>query len=144
MHDLFKIYYLITAYLPRKLPSTKEELSHIRYVLTHYYGLEDRSDIWLTIFGNLTSRPAISLWFYYGQLNAVGRRMDINKLLHQEKLIEIKKLEDRLEELTKRAQVDEQNRATMQKGTPDLQGNLQSVQGSEEGVVSNPELIRLY
>ncbi len=129
---MLNIYYLLTAYLPRRLPSTKEELARLREVLVNHYGLEDRSDIWLTIFGNLSSRPATSLWFYYGQLNAVGRRMDINKLVHQEKLIEIKKLEDRLEELTKKAK--EHDGAAVQEGTPDLQGELPGMSGAEEGM----------
>lgn len=96
-----ELFYWLTTYLPRKIPTDSVSLSRLKHILMKYYNVPNQADCWLTIYGQLHSIPAIRLRKSYGHLANAAKRLAINKLVQEEKLLEIKKLEARLEEIAK-------------------------------------------
>ncbi len=91
--SLKKLWYKLTAYIPRRLPLTEKEYDDFVYIVTNYYGLVLDSTVLLTVIGQMTARPASSLRFSYGSVVNAGKRMHINKALQAKKVIEIAKLQ---------------------------------------------------
>ena len=95
-----RLYYFVSAPIPRRIPRTDAELEALLDILTRYYGLENASDVRLTVCGQLTALPPTKMRKSYGSLANAGKRLRINSMLQSRKQVEIKKLEDRLKELT--------------------------------------------
>ena len=93
-----KAYYHLTAYVPRKLPKDHLQLNEMREVLELYFGLPNRHDVWLTVYGQITSTPSTSLRKSYGSIANAAKRLQVNKVAHEQKLIAIEALKVMLEE----------------------------------------------
>lgn len=94
-----KVYYHLTAYVPRKLPTDQAEIVAFKETLQLYFGLDDRHDVWLTVYGQITSTPATKLRKSYGEIaNAARRHSVINPLAQNQKIATIKALEGMLKE----------------------------------------------
>lgn len=105
---IFKAYYLLTAYIPRRLPRTVDEFYSLQYTLITYYGLEDREDVWLAVCGHITSTPATKLRKSYADLANPGKRLSINKIAQDQKQFYISELENKLKEATEKLVRDEE------------------------------------
>ncbi len=100
-HYLFKGYYQLTAAFPRRMPSTPEEFEKTKSILINYFGLDDRPDIWLTVCGQLTGTKATSIRKPYKDLANAAKRLNINLVAHNKKLVAISELNAKLELVAK-------------------------------------------
>lgn len=97
---LLKLYYLLTAHIPRQLPRNKKELEELAYILINYYGLPDKPDVWFTVSGQITSTPATKTRKPYSHIVNAARRLGVNALARALREDMIKKHEDQLKALT--------------------------------------------
>lgn len=130
MSELVKYYYRLTAWVPRKMPETKEQLEHLRKVFVEAFGLEDSHQVFYTVFANIASVKGTSIRIRYGQLVNIAKRLEINKLLQDQKVLEYN------EHLaTIKINEEPANTDTLPIGTSDNSGELQALQESPSGVV---------
>lgn len=132
--DLFRgLFHGLTGHLPRLLPATDSEVLELKQTLIKHYGLEDRPDVWLTIFGQLAGRPITSNRISYKRLQTAGLRLTSNAIIKKHKDLEIEKLHARLKEIT-----EEMGReATLSSQASDIQGDVQALPSLKEGMVSD-------
>jgi uncharacterized protein YerC len=88
--DMARLYYYLTAHIPRPMPESKEDLERLKEIFIKYYGLEDSPTVWYTVFANIASVKA-------NKITNIAKRLDINKLLQDQKQIEYQKQIDSLE-----------------------------------------------
>ncbi len=104
-----KLYYLLTAYVPRKLPSDEWEYDDLKGILIKYFGLkQDDPKTWLTVAGHIQSTPTYKMTCSYGLLANVAKRLTVNKLAQEHKILETARLnallQAKMEEEAKRMQ----------------------------------------
>ncbi len=68
------IFYRLTSRIPRRLPQTKEEYEHLKYVLIQYFGLAEDPTTWYTMASEITGTPRHQLYRSYRGLANVGIR----------------------------------------------------------------------
>lgn len=137
LHLIEGKYYALTANWKRPFPHDEESFNRMRRVLQEHFGLEDASDVWITVYGQLLSAPILTKRFTYENLATAGLRLRLNKFINDKKGIEIEKLHAKLQEAVEKLNVE----PAVQTGTHDLQGDLQGLQEPSEGVVlhANPD-----
>lgn len=84
------------------MPTSKLEIAKLKTILITYFGLEDRSDTWLTVCGQLTAIPISKRRISYQRLAIAAERLLINALIQEEKLVEYEKLEAKLKSTMKK------------------------------------------
>jgi len=94
---MFKLYYLLTAYIPRKLPTTPLEYAQLKDILVDYYGVPNDAAAWITVAGQITSTQANKLRKSYGAIANAAKRLEINKLASEQKAVEMARFQDKLE-----------------------------------------------
>lgn len=95
------LYYKFTAYVPRRLPTDEAQWDSLRHVLRTYYGVPNTLEVWITVAGQITGTPTSRIRRSYGFLANTGKRLGINKVIHEEKQKMMKVYNDRLETLVK-------------------------------------------
>lgn len=75
-----RLFYHLTAYLPRRLPATELQLEHFKRVMTQFYGLPDEPQVWVLVSGQITSTPSHRLRKAWGHIANSAKRININKL----------------------------------------------------------------
>lgn len=103
---LLQAYFFLTSSYPRLLPRNETEFDNLKRVLHKYYSLEDDPTTWITVSGQITGVPPTSVRKSYGSLANAARRLRINQVAHQKKLVEIEKIELRLKEATEKLAKD--------------------------------------
>lgn len=83
---LTKLYYRLTAYVPRKIPSTPDEYQTLVHVLINAYGVPDDPKSWATVAGHLTSVPATKLRYPWGSLANAAKRLQTNALAQHQRM----------------------------------------------------------
>lgn len=96
----FKVYYHLTAYVPRKLPRDYDQFMKLKSIMVKYYGLEDRPDVWFTVSGQISSTDAHKSRKPYGYMVNAAKRLETNRVAREAKLYFNKLNEDRIKELT--------------------------------------------
>lgn len=124
----------LTASYPRLMPRTDQEFSELRSNLVNHFGLEDRPDVWLTVCGQIAGQPITTRRISYKRLATAGSRLDINALVKKQKDIEIGKLHARLEEIARQMK-DEETKSTVPEQALDIQGDVQALPSTSEGMV---------
>lgn len=79
-----KLFFFLTTYYPRKLPTNEGQWDKMREVLHTYYGVPDDLQVWATILGFIGSVPASTIRRSYGYFANVGKRTLINKAIKEE------------------------------------------------------------
>ena len=95
---IIRAYYHLTAYIPRRLPTDHAELNDFRGTLQQYFGLEDKHEVWLTVYGHIQSTPATSLRKSYGSIANAAKRLQVNKTAQEQKIVAIQALQLMLKE----------------------------------------------
>lgn len=95
-----KIYYHLTAYFPRKLPQTEEELVALRDTLIRFYGLEDKVEVWYTIAGQISAARPTQIRKPYAHLVNAAKRLKTNTLAQRLKEVIIEAHEQRINKIT--------------------------------------------
>lgn len=139
MNSIIRTYYRLTAFIPRPLPRTENEFLDLKAKLIHYFDVQDRPDIWMTVCGQMTSLAPVKTRISYQRLVNVAKRLDINGVVHNQKVLENGKLMARLKELTDKMADEEKNNSAMPDGSPDIQGAVHLVPEPESRLVSNSE-----
>lgn len=85
-HFFKKLYYVLTFYMPRRLPKNLEELMKMKEIFITYYGLEDRPDIWFTVCGQISATPATHLRKPYSDMVKAAKRLAVNRLARDAKI----------------------------------------------------------
>jgi hypothetical protein len=130
MKALIKTYYKLTGKIPRRLPQTPEEFDRIKKILIETYNLEDSPQVWYTVASHMASTHPAEIKRSYEALANIAKRMKINGILQDQKLLAEKALKDKMEELAKKAAEEAQkleapqevsNNEDVQAGTHDPQ-----------------------
>ena len=98
MNALNKLYYLLTTYIPRKLPTTPLEYARFKDILVDAYGVQNDPIAWITVAGQVTSTQTNKLRKSYGAIANAAKRLEINKLASEHRSEEYAALNKRLEE----------------------------------------------
>lgn len=88
MSEFLKTYYKLTAWFPRKMPENIQELEALRKVFVEAFGLEDSNQVFYTVFANIASVKATSIRIRYDHVTNIAKRLNINKLLQDQKILE--------------------------------------------------------
>lgn len=98
---LIKAYYVLTAYVPRKLPRTEEEFMFLRSILIGCYDVKDEAPTWMTVAGQITSTPGHKLRKPWGHIANSAKRLGVNKLAQSYRMAFEDALKKSLEDQTK-------------------------------------------
>lgn len=98
-----KLYYLLTAHMPRKLPTNLESYQNLMGVLVAYYDVPNEPKAMATIASYICSVPAKKLRASYASLVNPAKRLEINHLANEQKNIALVKLKDKLEKAMQEA-----------------------------------------
>ncbi len=82
-----KLYYILTALIPRNLPRNESDWDRLKWALTNYFGLPDSDEVWYTIVSHVCSLPLSYPYtkVSYSYLAAVGNKLSVNKTAEVEK-----------------------------------------------------------
>lgn len=97
-----KSYYRLTAYLPRALPVTANEIEGLRHILIMYFGLDWDEPTNYTFLSQLTAGHPTSLRKSYGSMANACKKLKLAKLVSEEKELANERNRLRLEELIKK------------------------------------------
>ena len=108
-----RLYYRLTAYWPRPLPTSPREFKHLLHVLHHYYDVPREPQALAVIAGVICSTQPTQVTKAWGHIANAAKRLKINKLANDLKLEAIAALESRLAELAKTQSESEQAKTTV-------------------------------
>ena len=77
------LWYQLTAYLPRLLPTTPEQYERLKHVLIHAYGVPDEPPVWILVSGQISSVPAQKIRLAWGLIANAAKRMQINQFMRE-------------------------------------------------------------
>lgn len=139
MGPLAKIYYQLTSWYPRPMPTTQEEVDKVMSVFVQAFGLEEDEQTFYTVLSNMHAIKGTSTRFYYGSLLSIAKRLKINSLLNERKKLVMQQHLDKIKKANEEQQPSEPDHESdlklMQAGTPSVPTELPSVQEPEVGVV---------
>lgn len=125
-----RLYYHLTAYVPRRLPATPEEFEHFKAVLIHCFGLSDEPVTWVTVSGQITSTPGDRLRKPWGTIANNVRRLRINNLAMGHKHAALEQLNQQLQVAVKaeseRIQAEEAHAQKANQEQPEADADAQS------------------
>lgn len=101
MNKLTKLYYHLTAYVPRKLPTTEAELLAMVEILKSAYGVKDEPQTYAMLAGCITSTPNHSIRRSYGYIVNSIHRLRINALAQSYRIAAIEELKYKVEQAVK-------------------------------------------
>lgn len=125
MNGFRRVYYRLTAYVPRRLPHTNAEYERFLAVLKDAYGVPDEPTAWATVGGQIKSTEARRLRKPWGHIANAAKRLQINATAHNLQIMAQAQLDAKLKEAVER-EVD-QLKAQADKEVPPPD---ESVQGS--------------
>lgn len=134
------VWYWLTAYVPRPLPTDHDEYLSFKQALHHYFGLDDNDHVWMTVASQIHSNPPTSLYRSYGKIANAAKRLKVNAIAQDQKLLALSNLETKLrekaEKLSKEAEVDGTTKLTdVLEGTFHSGGEVPSLPELKEGMV---------
>ena len=103
---LKKIYYHLTAYIPRRLPSSEAEFMKLKDILINYYDVLDEPQTYHMLAGQITSVPATKIRKPYGELANAIKRLKINSLAQCYRIYAQKEMEAKMASLAEEQQKD--------------------------------------
>lgn len=106
------------------LPVTEAEFLLLKENLTQYHGVTDKPEVWYTIASHIQSQKPSQVTITLKELANVGRKVIINQVAQDQKLIEADKIQRKLEEVALKvaieAKQEERNRErTLEVPEPD-------------------------
>lgn len=96
MNRALKLYYKLTGPIPRKLPSTPEELIKFKKIMVEGYGVPDNEKCLLTLYGHV--QKFVSSHHSYRHLAIVAKHLNVATLMQEERSRIIVQLEQKLKE----------------------------------------------
>lgn len=102
-----RLWLLLTAGWPRKLPQTLDEWNSLKERLHLYFGVEDEPTRWYTVAGYVMSTPPGSMRRSLSYLANVANRLHVNQLAQDQRELATIEGKRRLEEAAKKVVEDE-------------------------------------
>lgn len=130
-----KLYYLLTAYIPRQLPQTQEQFEEVRAIMIKYYGLEDDPKITYTLAAQLMAGKPTSLRRSYGAMANATKKLGIAKMVQDLKSLAVNQEKINLEAKSK-ASLAEGSNGSMPERAYDIQTDVSVMQSPEGQLVS--------
>ena len=100
MNSISKLWYHLTAYLPRRLPDTPQKYERMKRVLIHAFGLPDDAPVWALVSGQISSQHPHKLRMAWGNIANAAKRIGINNLAQDQRKAAMNELQARLSEAT--------------------------------------------
>lgn len=141
MDFIFKTWFWLTAYIPRPLPTNEDEYENFQQDLIQYFGLEDNDHVWITVASQIHATPPTSLYRSYGKIANAAKRLKVNAIAQDQKLLAVGNLEHKLklklEDMAKKAEDSggATESADVQQGAYHSEGELPSMPLLKEGMV---------
>lgn len=141
MDFIFKTWFWLTAYIPRPLPTNEEEYLNFQQDLIQYFGLEDNDHVWITVASQIHATPPTSLYRSYGKIANAAKRLKVNAIAQDQKLLAVGNLEHKLklklEDMAKKAEGDggSAESADVLERAYHSEGDVPSLQSFKEGMV---------
>lgn len=85
MNQLKKLWYLTTAYFPRRLPTHPTQYDKMKTIFVDVYKVRDWPGAWETFAAQVYSTPATSMRKSWGNIANACKRVDVNGLARQYK-----------------------------------------------------------
>ena len=122
---MVKLYYQLTAHIPRPLPKDLDQYRKMQEIFLKYYDLEDKLEIWAVVANQVQAGPPHRLWKDYASIVNSAKKLGIQKIVQEEKervyrLLEAK-LKTKLEEVVNELPTD------LPTGTPNSDASMQVV-----------------
>lgn len=102
MSPITRLYYRLTAHLPRKLPRTQAEFQKLRDIMVSAYSCNDQPSTTMVLAGQVTSTEAHRIRKSYAHIANCIKRLEINAVAQEFRQIAIKENNDRLEAAAKK------------------------------------------
>lgn len=102
MNGLVRAYYILTAYLPRRLPETNAQYERFLDVLKHAYDVRDEPMAWATVGGQIKSTEARRIRKPWGHIANAAKRLHINAVAHNLQIMAQNQLDAKLKEAAER------------------------------------------
>jgi hypothetical protein len=112
--NLLKLYYILTAYIPRKLPTTEAEFVVFKDKLLKYYGLPDEPQTYAVISGQIQSTLGHKIRKSYGDIANNVKRLKINALAQCYKMAAHEEFKARLEKIQKESETSSQGQSDVE------------------------------
>ncbi len=97
-----KLYYWLTAYVPRRLPTTEAQYDRFKNVLVDCYGVPNEPQVWALVSGQIASTPAHKLRKSWGHIANAAKRLGINGLAQRHGAIARAVLTEKVEAAAKK------------------------------------------
>lgn len=139
--NIQKVWYQLTARMPRHLPQTFDQWAKLKAILHIHYGVPDEPLSWAAIAGQITSLEATCMRKSYQSLANAAKRLKVNQVAHDLKMIAYQENEANLKAKLQKAMENLANTddTTLPKGPHSIQPDLQILQVPEAGVVHLPQ-----
>ena len=102
-------------------------------IIQDYFGLELRSDVVLTMYGQLLSSPITTKRFTYKKLVTAGERLLINAFINNKKGVEIEKLKARMKEIAEK--MVEEDKPVVPQGSHDIPREMPELHRASDSMV---------
>ncbi len=95
-----RLWYLLTAHLPRLQPRNETAMNEMQLILHKYFGVPDEPKYWATVAGNLSSVRPGKKRVSYAFLANCATKLDVTKECQRLRMHCGQQLQKKLEELT--------------------------------------------
>lgn len=100
--DFKKLYYHLTAYIPRKLPTNETEFMVFKEIMLKYYGVKDEPQTYHIIASQIQCTPGHKLRKPYGHIANQVKRVKINAIAQCYRIAAQKEMEAQVAILMKK------------------------------------------
>jgi hypothetical protein len=138
MRKLTKLYYQLTGWIPRPLPTDQESYEKMKVILKDAYGVPDELQVWGLLSGLITSTPPHRLSKSYQRIANCCHRLSINKLAVENKAKVMEAMQKQLEDKI-RAEAEKEESEVEAKAEADIK-----LEATEKKEASDEECDHLH
>lgn len=124
-----RAFYLLTAYLPRRLPTNPDEYERFKLVLVGAFGVVDEPKTWITVAGHVRSVDAKRIRCPWGHIANAAKRLTVNELATADHKAAVRALHERLKGAVG-AEIDRARAAG--EDTKDAEAYLRGLNGQQD------------
>lgn len=91
------LWYWLTAFYPRKMPSDARAYQDFKRILINHFGVPNEPQVWITVSGQITSAHPQTVRLAWGKIANAAKRLSIHKVTKDLTLNSRKELQAKLE-----------------------------------------------
>ncbi len=99
---LGRLWYHLTAYVPRLLPATQDEYERVKAVLVHAYDVPDEPQIWVLVAGQIVSHDPYKRRKAWGHIANAAKKLRVMNLAMGHKHAALEELNAKLKDAIER------------------------------------------